>query len=206
MRGIKILEPFEIINSPAIPLMHPNINTDVIMPSREMRKVERKGLHEGLFADWRYLPQSRTPDTSFIMNDKRFENARIILGGSNFGCGSSREFAVWGLYDYNIRVIIASSFGDIFFKNCVLNGILPATIDQNALKVLHNHCLDASPIIINLKIKTIGYGENLMLFDIDNSARKFLLQGLDQIERTRAQSKKIDAFIAADKVTRSWVY
>lgn len=200
------MEALKIINTPAIPILASNINTDIIMPSREMRKVERKGLQEGIFADWRYLDESRTPDPNFILNDIRFKNARIILAGKNFGCGSSREFAVWGLYEYGIRAIIAPSFGDIFFKNCVLNGILPAMIEQERLEALSQYCSDASPLIVNLKRKEICYCKEIISFDIDDRARTFLLEGLDQIDRTLNYMNKINDFITADKTLRSWVY
>ena len=200
------MEALKIIRAPAISLLIPNINTDVIMPSREMRKVERTGLKEGIFADWRYLQGSRDPDPNFIMNDKRFESAQIILGGENFGCGSSREFDVCGLYEYGFRVIIAPSFGDIFYKNCIVNGILPAIIEHGALEVLNNYCLNASPLEINLETKTINFNGNSLPFDINNHVRNLLLEGLDQIDRTLEYTEKIDTFINADKKNRSWVY
>lgn len=200
------MEALKVIRTPAISLLIPNINTDVIMPSREMRKVERTGLKEGIFADWRYLPGSRDPDPNFIMNDERFESAQIILGGENFGCGSSREFAVWGLYEYGFRVIIAPSFGNIFYKNCIVNGILPAIIEHGALEVINDYCLNASPLEINLETKTIIFNRNSLAFDIDNHARNLLLEGLDQIDRTLGYTEKIDTFINDDKKNRSWVY
>lgn len=200
------MEALKIIRTPAVSLLIPNINTDVIMPSREMRKVERTGLKEGIFADWRYIPGSRNPDHNFIMNDERFVSAQIILGGENFGCGSSREFAVWGLYEYGFRVIIAPSFGDIFYKNCIVNGILPAIIEHGALEVLNNYCSNASPIEINLETKTINFNGSSLLFYIDNHAQNLLLEGSSQIDKTLEYTDKIDTFINTDKKNRSWVY
>lgn len=200
------MEALKIIRTPAVSLLIPNINTDVIMPSREMRKVERTGLKEGIFADWRYIPGSRNPDHNFIMNDERFVSAQIILGGENFGCGSSREFAVWGLYEYGFRVIIAPSFGDIFYKNCIVNGILPAIIEHGALEVLNNYCSNASPIEINLETKTINFNGSSLLFNIDNHAQNLLLEGSSQIDKTLEYTDKIDTFINTDKKNRSWVY
>jgi len=122
------------------------------------------------------------------------------------GCGSSREFAVWGLYEYGFRVIIAPSFGNIFYKNCIVNGILPAIIEYGALEVINDYCLNASPLEINLETKTIIFNRNSLAFDIDNHARNLLLEGLDQIDRTLGYTEKIDTFINDDKKNRSWVY
>ena len=113
------MEGFKKIISKAIPLLRINVNTDAIIPSREMKQVSKQGLSRGLFAGWRYkLNQRREPNPDFILNDTAYKDAQILLSGDNFGCGSSREHAVWALHEYGIRVIIAPSFGDIFYKNC----------------------------------------------------------------------------------------
>jgi len=114
----------------ALPLMTENINTDVIIPSREMQRVSKAGLADGLFANIRYTNGKRQPDTNFLLNQTDYSNASILLLGRNAGCGSSREHAVWALWDYGFRVVIAESFASIFFDNCVANGILPVVLPQ----------------------------------------------------------------------------
>ena len=125
------MKPFTRHASIAAPMMQPNIDTDAIIPSREMKRVSRKGLGEGLFAGWRYISAgTRDENPNFVLNEARYEGCSILVAGPNFGCGSSREHAVWALVDFGVRAVIAPSFGDIFRRNCVRNGVLPALLDQ----------------------------------------------------------------------------
>src|SRR5450631_3947374 len=127
------MERFTTLTAIAAPLLRINIDTDAIIPSREMKKVSKVGLADGLFAGWRYrTPGSREENPDFVLNREPYRRARILLSGMNFGCGSSREHAVWALHEWGIRSIIAPSFGAIFHGNCVRNGILPVVLD-NAL-------------------------------------------------------------------------
>ena len=113
-------------------LMRDNIDTDQIIPSREMKTVSRSGLGQGLFAGWRYTnPATRTPNPGFVLNHEVQKAASILISGENFGCGSSREHAVWALQEFGFRVIIAKSFGEIFHGNCVRNGVLPITLSAD---------------------------------------------------------------------------
>lgn len=127
------MEPLSQHTGIAVQLMRDNVDTDLIIPSREMKKVSKKGLGEGLFANRRYLPDSRRPDRDVPLNDPARDGASILISGRNFGCGSSREHAIWALHEYGIRVIIAESFGAIFYDNCIANGLLPCVLPGDVI-------------------------------------------------------------------------
>ncbi len=129
------MQRFTTLTAIAVPLVRDHIDTDTIIPSREIKSVSKTGLADGLFAGWRYLRAAeRTPDPEFIMNDPAFANAAILIAGANFGCGSSREHAVWALDEYGIRAILAPSFAPIFFDNCINNGLLPASLSATHIQ------------------------------------------------------------------------
>jgi len=133
------MKPFKNISGIAAPLMRINIDTDTIIPSREMKTVSKKGLAGGLFADWRYIStESREENPDFILNQFPYNQAKILLSGSNFGCGSSREHAVWAINEWGIKVIIAPSFGSIFYNNCIKNGVLPINLDEEKIASINN--------------------------------------------------------------------
>jgi 3-isopropylmalate/(R)-2-methylmalate dehydratase small subunit len=187
------------IISRAIPLLRINVDTDAIIPSREMKKVSKRGLSEGLFAGWRYLSnESRALNSDFILNDPYYNDAQILLSGDNFGCGSSREHAVWALHEYGIRVIIAPSFGAIFYKNCIRNGILPIILNEEIIAKLDNGKVD-----INLKDQKINASIN---FEIAVADKEMLLQGLDDIDLNLKHMGQINSFKKADRKKRAWAY
>ena len=125
------MQPFAAHCGVAAPLLRSNVDTDAIIPSREMGRVSKRGLSIGLFANWRYAdPRARIPNPEFVLNQPAYAGASILLGGDNFGCGSSREHAVWALAEFGIRAILAPSFGAIFQKNCIANGLLPARLSR----------------------------------------------------------------------------
>ena len=125
------MEKFERLTAVAAPLLYVNIDTDAIIPSREMRSGKKTGLAAGLFAGWRYTQiGSRDPNPQFVLNRPEYIDARILLAGENFGCGSSREHAVWALREYGFRALIAPSFSPIFYNNCVRNGIVPIRLAE----------------------------------------------------------------------------
>lgn len=190
---------FEKINSLAVPLLRINVDTDAIIPSREMKQISKKGLSDGLFAGWRYLNEkNRIPDPDFILNDPRYQNSQILLSGDNFGCGSSREHAVWALHEYGIRVIIAPSFGSIFYKNCIRNGILPIRLQKNQIDELVDKTITIE--LTNQKVdKNID-------FDIAPADKNMLLLGLDDIDINLSYSKKIEEFEKYDRKRRPWAY
>lgn len=188
------MTPFTTLTSMVAPILRDNIDTDTIIPSREITSTGRTGLADGLFASWRYL-EGRMPDPDFALN--RMPDARIIAGGANFGCGSSREHAVWALVEYGIRAVIAESFAPIFRGNCIRNGVLPIELDARFVAEIAGQ-----EITVSLSDQTVGGYE----FHIDADAKMNLLQGLDAIDLTLRHADAIAAFHARDRTKRSWVY
>lgn len=182
-----------------------NIDTDQIIPSREMKKVSKLGLSDGLFAGQRYrAPGSRKRNPDFILNQPPYDQATILLSGKNFGCGSSREHAVWALAEFGIKVIIAESFGEIFYNNCVRNGILPIQLPPAAIAEL------AAAINLTIDLEatsvTATQGGDSYKFDMAPSDRDMLLKGLDPIAMTLTHEAAIKAFLKKDRAARPWVY
>lgn len=196
-------EPVPFVSGVAAPLIRPNIDTDQIIPSSEMKSIGKTGLAGGLFAGWRYQAGSRAPNPEFIFNQPGFANAPILLGGDNFGCGSSREHAVWALHEYGVRAVIAPSFAPIFRGNCVRNGVIPVVLPANAVAAIAE---DGSPVMIDLLAQTVSCGSHSWPFDIDASAKAMLAEGLDAVDMTFKHREAIAAFQAADRTARPWVY
>ncbi len=199
----------------AAPLLRPNIDTDAIIPSREISRVSKKGLGESMFAGWRYLStrvstQGREPDPNFILNREAYQGTSILLAGDNFGCGSSREHAVWALKDFGIRAILAPSFGGIFFNNCALNGILAIELEEAEIQRLADWVqVDprANLLQIDLAAQQILWREGEKTgFAIEPARRGLLLEGLDSIAATLRQEDAIAAFEKTDRERRPWVY
>lgn len=188
------MTPFTTLTSMVAPLLRDNVDTDTIIPSREMRSTGRTGLADGLFAPWRYR-EGRVPDPDFVLN--RMRAARILASGANFGCGSSREHAVWALAEWGIRAIVAESFAPIFRNNCVRNGLLPVVLDKAAIATLAD-----TVATIDLARQTVGRYS----FEIDAEARTMLLEGLDAIDLTLKYRDAIAAWTADDRTARPWVY
>lgn len=205
------MTPFTTLTGIAAPLIRPNIDTDAIIPSREMKGVTKAGLAEGLFAGWRYTEiGGRTPQAHFVLNDPAYSGATILLGGENFGCGSSREHAVWALAEYGFRAVIAPSFSPIFQQNCLRNGLLAAAAAPEFIADLAAG-VAAGPqdhsVHIDLAAQTItGPGGCETRFDIDEEAKEMLLHGLDAIALTLRSLDAIQAFRAEDEARRPWVY
>lgn len=203
-------EPFRVHHGIAAPLYRINIDTDAIIPSREMKRVSREGLGEGLFANWRYTdPATRQPNPDFVLNQAPWQQATVLLAGTNFGCGSSREHAVWALKDFGFRAIIAPSFGSIFQGNCIRNGIVPVILDDNAVATLARSEQEnpGRPITVDLEnLFVIDSEGNQHPFNLGEDARKMLLEGLDPIALTLTQDDLIGAFLDQDRQKRPWVY
>lgn len=200
-------QPFTTLESFAAPIMQDNIDTDQIIPSREMTSVSREGLGEGLFAGWRYKePGGRDPDPDFILNRPAFSGAEIIISGENFGCGSSREHAVWALREYGIRAVIAKSFGSIFQANCSRNGILPVALPGVDVDRLAAVALQGESIGIDLPGQEVATDKFRMSFQIDGYAKRLLVEGLDPIGLTLSQAEEISSYLETDKDKRPWVY
>lgn len=205
------MDPFTVLTAIAAPLIRDNVDTDAIIPSREMRSVSKAGLADGLFAGWRYRAiGSRDPDPAFILNDPRFAPARILLSGANFGCGSSREHAAWALAEYGFRAILASSFNPIFRSNCVNNGIVPVELAGEAIARIAGSLGDRPadhPVTVDLSACTVTTAAgDRWPFVIDAEARQMLLGGMDAIELTLTRRAAIAAMRDADRAVRPWIY
>ena len=193
------MTPFTTLTSLALPLLRDNVDTDAIIPSREMRSTGKTGLAAGLFAPWRYADvDARIPDPAFALNLPEYAQAQVLAGGANFGCGSSREHAVWALAEWGIRAIIAPSFAPIFRSNCVRNGVLP--IEGDAALVA------GKLVTIDLPSQTITSDGGSFGFTIGAEDKAMLLEGLDAIDLTLKQDGAIAVWTTADRIARPWVY
>jgi 3-isopropylmalate/(R)-2-methylmalate dehydratase small subunit len=196
------MEAFTVIRGPAAPLMLPDIDTDVICPGH--------GAHGDLaldaFAPLRYLPDG-SENPSFVLNQDRFRGAPILLAAQNFGCGSSREHAVWSLRGLGIRCVIAASFGDIFFGNCFQNGVLPIILEEDILESLAQEAMSGEPVEVNLHTAVLSSPRgSTVSFGVNPTRRLQLLEGLDDLDLGLRRRDQIKAFQQADRRKRPWVY
>lgn len=201
------MEKFTKLTAIAAPMPTVNIDTDMILPKQYLKTIQRTGLAKGLFEELRFLENGEeNPD--FILNKPAYRNAKIIIAGDNFGCGSSREHAPWALLDFGIRCIISSEFADIFYNNCFKNGILPITVTPEELKLLLDDAErgENARICIDLENQTINRPDgNIIRFDIDGFKKYCLLNGLDDIGLTIEKADKIDVFEKKITEQRPWV-
>ncbi len=190
------MEKFINFRSKPTPLNSANVDTDQIIPKQFLKRIERTGFGQFLFFDWRFHDDgSENPD--FVLNMPEYKNSSILLAQDNFGCGSSREHAPWALRDYGFKVIISTSFADIFYNNSFKNGILPIVVDNDLLSKFFKFINDDSnyEMDINLNDQTIKDNlNNEFKFDVDAFRKKCLLEGLDDIALTLEHKKKIDIF------------
>ena len=202
------MNKFTSLTGVAAPLPMINVDTDMIIPKQFLKTVERTGLARGLFLDMRFADDgSENPD--FVLNKPAWRNAVILVAGENFGCGSSREHAPWALLDFGIRSVIAPSFGDIFYNNCFLNGILPVKLPAEQVDRLLDDAGHGSgaTLTIDLESQTIrGSDGGEIAFDIDPFKKHCLLNGLDDIALTLEKADKIDAFEGGQRAAQPWLY
>ena len=198
-------EPLIKLTALPAPLLRDNVDTDQIIPSREMKSTGKTGLADGLFAGHRYTKiGGRDPDPDFVLNQPAYADSQILLSGSNFGCGSSREHAVWALAEYGIRVIIAESFAPIFAGNAVRNGVLPLALDRTAIDEI---ATANSPVTIDLPAQMVALTKDRSWnFTIAEEAKAMLLEGLDAIDLTLKNTDSIAAWQQADREARPWIY
>ncbi|WGL16292.1 3-isopropylmalate dehydratase small subunit [Microbulbifer bruguierae] len=205
------MKKFQIHRGVAAPLLRVNVDTDAIIPSREMKLVSKKGLSEGLFAGWRYTEVGgRTPTADFVLNRPEYVGASILLSGPNFGCGSSREHAVWALSEFGIRAIVAPSFGVIFQGNCERNGILPVVLDEAVVRSIAEQ-VEEDPqqcqVTIDLEHQQLLDPRGRQhRFEIARSSREMLLNGLDQIGLTLNRLEAIEKFEEKLRARRPWLF
>jgi len=190
------MESFKTVKSIITPLDEVNVDTDQIVPKQFLKLVQKSGFGKFLFFNWRF-DEKENPKSDFVLNDSKYDGSHILVAGDNFGCGSSREHAVWALQDYGFAVIIAPSFADIFFSNCFKNGILPISLDQ---KIVENLQQTTDAIEVNLETQTIKTSSDEIFFEIDSYMKKILLEGLDDISQTLQFEDKITDFEKRSKI------
>ncbi len=184
------MEPFQKVTSIVTPLDKVNVDTDQIIPKQFLKLVQKSGFGKFLFFNWRY-DENENLKSDFVLNDSKYNGSKILVAGDNFGCGSSREHAVWALDDYGFSVIISSSFADIFFSNCFKNGILPIVLESTIIDKLQQ---ETSPIEVDLENQVIKTNSENISFEINSHKKKILLEGLDDIAQTLQFEEKISAF------------
>ncbi|MBV9096955.1 MAG: 3-isopropylmalate dehydratase small subunit [Frankiaceae bacterium] len=185
------MDAFTVHTGRAVPLRRSNVDTDQIIPAEYLKRVSRTGFADGLFASWR-------TDNSFVLNDRRYDGATVLLAGPDFGTGSSREHAVWALQDYGFRVVISPRFGDIFRGNATKAGLLPVALPAATVETLLD-LVEADPtteVTVDLHAREVRAGNLVAAFDIDDYTRWRLLEGLDDIGLTLRHVDDIAAFEA----------
>lgn len=187
------------------PLDINNVDTDQIIPKQFLTSVSREGFGEALFYDWRYLADEQ-PNPEFVLNEGRYQGASVLLSRDNFGCGSSREHAPWALKQYGFEVIVASSFADIFFNNCINNQMLPLKMSEAQVEQLFAMATQSEPVdlVVDLQNQQLEVGGEVFAFDIDPAIKERLLSGLDFIGITEQFMPQIQAFEQADGRDAVW--
>lgn len=203
------MEPFIHHTGLAIPLDRANVNTDDIIPARFLKTIKRSGFEKALFANWRYLANDSQPDPVFVLNQPRYQEGSILVTGENFGCGSSREHAPWALHDFGIKSIIAPSFADIFYNNCLNNGILCIVLPAKGIRFLLDEIdqQEGYMLSIDLRRRIIRVpGIQSFHFSIDSFRQQALLQGLDNIGWTLSHKEAIEDYERTRKQETPWLF
>ena len=197
------MQAFKTITGVMAYLPIANVDTDMIIPKQYLKTIKRTGLGAYLFAEMRY-DEANQPKPDFILNQQDFKNTQIVLSEENFGCGSSREHAVWSLLDFGILVVIAPSFADIFYSNCFKNGLLPIVLSKAMIQqIIAQQCLT---ITVDLQSQQITANALKIPFTIETYRRETLLKGLDEIGETLAYNQAISTFEMKQKSEQPWLY
>jgi 3-isopropylmalate/(R)-2-methylmalate dehydratase small subunit len=211
------MKPFTRLTGTVVPLDRANVDTDQIIPKQFLKSIRRTGFGDNLFDAWRYLdegamgqtPNERKLNPDFVLNQPRFQGATILLARANFGCGSSREHAVWALEEYGIRSVIAPSFADIFFNNCFKNGLLPIVLEDEIINELFEQTAGHSglELIVDLEQQVVESpsGERWP-FTIEAHRKHCLLHGLDDIGMTLEAADLIRRFEAGHRERQPWLF
>ena len=206
----------DFIEGIVAPIDRDNIDTDQIIPTEYLKSIKKFGYEDYLFDGWRYKDQGRLGmkkgerkiNHEFILNNSPYDESKVLLTRDNFGCGSSREHAVWALRDFGIEVVLASSFGDIFYNNCFKNGVLPLMLKKTEIEELFSLSTD-NPVTIsvNIKDKVILFKDKLSIdFDLDNNLAERIIYGLDEIDITLKDSELIKKFEEHRKENNPWIF
>jgi 3-isopropylmalate/(R)-2-methylmalate dehydratase small subunit len=212
-----MMQAFTVLNGLVVPLDRSNVDTDAIIPKQYLKSVKRTGFGPNMFDDWRYLEpgepgmdhSQRTPNPDFVVNQPRYKGAEILLARDNFGCGSSREHAVWALTDYGIRAVIAPSFADIFFNNSFKNGLLPIALDEAIVDQLFQEveAQEGYRLAIDLEAQTITTPSGFVIdCEVDEFRKYCLLNGLDDIGLTLNHADEIRAYEERRRQEAPWLF
>jgi 3-isopropylmalate/(R)-2-methylmalate dehydratase small subunit len=211
------MQAFTTHTGKVIPIDRANVDTDAIIPKQYLKSIKRSGFGPNLFDDWRYLDPGepgmdnsrRRPNPNFVLNDARYAGGTVLLARKNFGCGSSREHAVWALDDYGIRAVIAPSFADIFFNNCFKSGLLPIVLDETVVDALFAGVATTPgyALTIDLDAQTLSTPDGQAYrFEIDPFRKHCLLEGLDDIGLTLQHTDEIRAYEARHRKEAPWLF
>jgi 3-isopropylmalate/(R)-2-methylmalate dehydratase small subunit len=211
------MDAFKTFEGVVVPIDQANVDTDAIIPKQFLKSIERTGFGDNLFDEWRYLDRGepgqdcsdrpRNPD--FVLNQSTYSNAQVLLGRRNFGCGSSREHAVWALRDFGIRVVIAPSFADIFFNNSFKNGLLLVALEETAVDRLFELVTEQPGFTVktDLDVQQLTYGEGESLsFDVDSFRKYCLVNGLDDIDLTLRYQSEIRGYEERRQQEAPWLF
>ena len=201
------MEKFEKFSGIAAPMPLVNIDTDMIIPKQFLKTIKRSGLGVNAFAEMRYKSDGSEVE-DFVLNKQAYRDSSILVAGDNFGCGSSREHAPWALSDFGIKVVVSTSFADIFFNNCFKNGMLPIILPANQVEILMNDSEKGSNarIEVDLEAQTITSSDGKVFsFEVDPFKKHCLLNGLDDIGLTMEKSSSIDAFEKKLEIEQPWL-
>ena len=212
-----MIKPFKLHRGTVVPLDRANVDTDQIIPKQFLKSVKRTGFGENLFDAWRFNdegeigknPNEREINREFVFNDPRYQDVSILLGRQNFGCGSSREHAVWALLEFGIRCVIAPSFADIFYNNCFKNGLLPIVIKEEIIENLFGIAKDQLALEVEVNLETQSLSIEAMddiFFEIEPGRKEPLLLGLDDIGMTFMHSDQIREFEVRHRQAMPWIF
>lgn len=198
-----------------VPLDRNNVDTDQIIPKQYLKSIRRTGFGDYLFDAWRFVdtgeigmtPNERQIDREFVLNQAQYQGASVLLARQNFGCGSSREHAVWALLEFGFRVVIAPSFADIFFSNCFKNGLLPIVLEEKIIDHLFEESAQGLELVVDLEEQSVTAPDGASYaFDIEVSLKNKMLNGMDDIDMTLAERHLIEAFEAEHRTAQPWLF
>jgi len=211
------MRPFTVMTGKALPLDRANVDTDAIIPKQYLKSIRKTGFGPFLFDDWRYLdpgsleidPVTRRPNPEFVLNLPQHAGATVLVARDNFGCGSSREHAVWAIAEYGFRAVIAPSFADIFYGNCFSSGVLPVVLKPYEVQAIFEEVGEdaAAPVTIDLPAQQVRLPDGrAFAFSIDAGRKNRLLHGLDSIGETLQHAEAIRGYERRRKVHAPWLY
>ena len=208
------MDAFTQLNGLVAPLDRANVDTDQIIPKQYLKSIKRTGFGDYLFDAWRFLdqgtigmtPNERQLNREFALNLPEYQGASILIARDNFGCGSSREHAVWALKEFGFRAVLAPSFADIFFGNCFTNGVLPIILPADVLDGFFERTASGLQLSIDLQAQTVTDGEQAHGFEIDSALKEKMLKGMDDIDLTLAEAQLIRDFEVGHRQRQPWLF